>query len=92
MREIACRDVATLVGGDSLAAACAGAGDRFGRGLWPVPGGARGASGSPDDLVACVGRAARYLATSRPTAVNLFWALARMERHLAETCAARRRP
>ena len=39
---------------------------------------------SPGDLVACVGRAARYLATSRPTAVNLFWALARMERRLAE--------
>ena len=31
-----------------------------------------------------VRRAADYLATSRPTAVNLFWALARMQRRLAE--------
>jgi methylthioribose-1-phosphate isomerase len=38
---------------------------------------------SPGELVASVGRAARYLATSRPTAVNLFWTLARMERRLA---------
>ncbi len=32
------------------------------------------------ELVAEVERAAGYLATSRPTAVNLFWALARMQR------------
>ena len=31
-----------------------------------------------DDLPACVLKAADYLATSRPTAVNLFWALDRM--------------
>jgi methylthioribose-1-phosphate isomerase len=44
--------------------------------------------GSPAELIDCVGRAARYLATSRPTAVNLFWALARMERHLARAAKA----
>jgi methylthioribose-1-phosphate isomerase len=39
---------------------------------------------SPTDLVECVGRASRYLATSRPTAVSLFAAWAWMERHLAD--------
>lgn len=33
-----------------------------------------------DDLIASVNRAADYLATSRPTAVNLFWALDRIRR------------
>jgi methylthioribose-1-phosphate isomerase len=38
---------------------------------------------APDDegqVLQSVGRAAEYLATSRPTAVNLFWALDRMKR------------
>lgn len=35
---------------------------------------------SPDDRMSRVHRAADYLATSRPTAVNLFWALDRMRR------------
>ncbi len=35
--------------------------------------------GSAQDLVAEVNRHAEYLATSRPTAVNLFWALDRMK-------------
>lgn len=34
---------------------------------------------SPVGLVSDVRKAARYLGSSRPTAVNLFWALARME-------------
>lgn len=34
--------------------------------------------GSPAEAVAAVGEVAGYLATSRPTAVNLFWALDRM--------------
>lgn len=34
---------------------------------------------STDDVVAEAGRAAQHLATSRPTAVNLFWALDRMK-------------
>ena len=83
-REIACRDVATLweairrlrvrgVPAIGLAAAY---------GLCLAAQEAR--EGSPSDLVACVGRAARYLATSRPTAVNLFSAMARMERRLAD--------
>ncbi|MCD9022835.1 S-methyl-5-thioribose-1-phosphate isomerase [Cohnella silvisoli] len=36
-------------------------------------------AGSAQDLVAEVERHAEYLATSRPTAVNLFWALDRMK-------------
>lgn len=42
---------------------------------------------SVDDVVANLREAADYLATSRPTAVNLFWALNRMRR-VAETAAA----
>ncbi|MDP3804065.1 MAG: S-methyl-5-thioribose-1-phosphate isomerase [Candidatus Omnitrophota bacterium] len=38
------------------------------------------AAPSSDKLIDDVKRAARYLASSRPTAMNLFWALARMER------------
>lgn len=38
---------------------------------------------TPDALIKEVRGAAKYLATSRPTAINLFWALARME------CAAK---
>jgi len=37
-------------------------------------------SGTVDDVRAAVDGAADYLATSRPTAVNLFWALDRMRR------------
>ncbi len=37
-----------------------------------------------DDLIAAVKETSDYLATSRPTAVNLFWALERMERTARE--------
>ena len=83
-REIACRDVATVWeairalrvrGAPAIGLAAA-------YGLCLAAQEARGQA--PGDLVACVGRAARYLATSRPTAVNLFWTLARMERRLAD--------
>ncbi len=37
------------------------------------------------EFIRKVRKAAKYLASSRPTAVNLFWALARMER-VAENC------
>jgi methylthioribose-1-phosphate isomerase len=83
-REIACRDVATLWeairalrvrGAPAIGLAAA-----YGLCL-----AAQEASrGTAADVVAAVDRAARYLATSRPTAVNLFWTLARMERRLAE--------
>ncbi len=43
---------------------------------------------SADDLLRSVEEACRYLATSRPTAVNLFWALDRMRR-VAFECRAR---
>ena len=36
-------------------------------------------SDSVDDIIATVDEAAAYLATSRPTAVNLFWAIERMQ-------------
>ncbi|MBT3294453.1 MAG: S-methyl-5-thioribose-1-phosphate isomerase [Verrucomicrobia bacterium] len=39
------------------------------------------AGGRRDDVLAAVDFSADYLATSRPTAVNLFWALERMRRH-----------
>lgn len=38
-----------------------------------------------EQIVAAVGKAAEYLATSRPTAVNLFWALDRMKRVARES-------
>lgn len=41
------------------------------------------------ELIREVGHASRYLASSRPTAVNLFWALERMERVAEDNC---RRP
>jgi len=48
--------------------------------------GVRGsAAGSGKELAAEVERAADYLATSRPTAVNLFWALDRMRRVARES-------
>ncbi|HTU26424.1 MAG TPA: S-methyl-5-thioribose-1-phosphate isomerase [Pirellulales bacterium] len=83
-REIACRDVATVWeairalrvrGAPAIGLAAA-------YGLCLAAQQAR--DKSPVELVAAVGQAARYLATSRPTAVNLFWALERMERHLAQ--------
>ncbi|WP_426451928.1 S-methyl-5-thioribose-1-phosphate isomerase [Paenibacillus sp. S-38] len=40
--------------------------------------GIRGVNGSREELLAEAGRQCDYLATSRPTAVNLFWALDRM--------------
>lgn len=46
-----------------------------------------GANGS-EGLIREVSRAAKYLASSRPTAVNLFWALARME-CVAGKCAGK---
>lgn len=49
--------------------------------------GTRGAL-SMRDLAECVTKAADYLATSRPTAVNLFWALDRMRRRCAALCSA----
>ena len=42
--------------------------------------GVQAASDDEADVLACVVRAADHLATSRPTAVNLFWALDRMRR------------
>ncbi len=45
---------------------------------------------SANELLAAVRKTAQYLATARPTAVNLFWALDRMSRaaeHLASTFA-----
>ncbi len=86
IREIECRDVPTLWeaihslrvrGAPAIGLAAA-----YGLCLAAQ----EAAQGSPDDLIACVGRAARYLATSRPTAVNLYFGRAeRMERHLAAT-------
>lgn len=38
------------------------------------------AARSPDELIKDVKKVSKYLASSRPTAVNLFWALRRMER------------
>ena len=53
---------------------------------------AQEAPGSTEQVLAEVRRAAEYLATSRPTAVNLFWALDRMkavaERHAGLEAAA----
>ncbi len=45
-------------------------------------------SGTVDDVCAAVDNAADYLATSRPTAVNLFWALDRMRRAAHASSAA----
>ena len=47
-----------------------------------------GSAANPAELVAAVRRAADHLATSRPTAVNLFWALDRM-RAKAQTLQGR---
>ncbi len=48
---------------------------------------AAGQAASRADLPACVMAASAHLRTSRPTAVNLFWALDRMERTLARAPA-----
>lgn len=45
------------------------------------------AAGSAAELASAVKDAADYLATSRPTAVNLFWALERMKRVASESVA-----
>lgn len=50
--------------------------------------GAGGEAASPAGLVAETERVAAYLATSRPTAVNLFWALDRMKAKAHELAAA----
>lgn len=41
------------------------------------------AAGNPDEFDADLDRVTSYLASARPTAVNLFWALDRMKRHAA---------
>ncbi|MEK8126832.1 S-methyl-5-thioribose-1-phosphate isomerase [Paenibacillus filicis] len=50
--------------------------------------GIRPFEGSREDLLAEVGRQCDYLATSRPTAVNLFWALDRMRAKAASLLGA----
>jgi methylthioribose-1-phosphate isomerase len=47
--------------------------------------GIQNSDGSTDAVLADAAKAADYLATSRPTAVNLFWALDRMRRVAAES-------
>ena len=82
------------VGGHQDAAGPRGPGHRHRGGLRRVPRPANGRRRRRS------GRSSRrldevtdYLATSRPTAVNLFWALDRMKQKAAERCAARcRRP
>src|SRR5690606_26044958 len=49
--------------------------------------GIRHTAGSTEELAQEVKRLGTYMATSRPTAVNLFWAIERMER-LAGSLAA----
>jgi methylthioribose-1-phosphate isomerase len=47
--------------------------------------------GAPEEAVALFKHAKQYLETSRPTAVNLFWALNRMEERLAAASRAESR-
>jgi methylthioribose-1-phosphate isomerase len=54
-----------------------------------VLGGRASRGGSAKELEAGVLAAAEYLATSRPTAVNLFWALDRMKARLKELLSSR---
>ena len=78
--EIDCRDVESGVGGDQDAAGPRGPGHRHRRGLRRLPGRAnrrRRRTRRPSS--AAWTKSAAYLATSRPTAVNLFWALERMK-------------
>jgi methylthioribose-1-phosphate isomerase len=49
--------------------------------------GSRNTEGTPEQWLASVYQAAEYLATSRPTAVNLFWALDRMKARAASLVA-----
>lgn len=49
--------------------------------------GLRGHAATTEDLSRRLGEVCQYLRTSRPTAVNLFWALERMERCVSEQCA-----
>ncbi|MBD3917617.1 S-methyl-5-thioribose-1-phosphate isomerase [Paenibacillus sp. PR3] len=49
--------------------------------------GSRETDGTPEQWLASVNHAAEYLATSRPTAVNLFWALDRMKARAASLLA-----
>jgi methylthioribose-1-phosphate isomerase len=55
----------------------------------PLPGPRGGPARGNDDSLATVISACEYLATSRPTAVNLFWALSRMRRVAEENAAAK---
>ncbi|MCS7239049.1 MAG: S-methyl-5-thioribose-1-phosphate isomerase [Thermoguttaceae bacterium] len=48
----------------------------------------RSACGSTAGLCQIVNRAAEYLSTARPTAVNLFWALSRMRRRAVQLAEA----
>jgi len=50
--------------------------------------GVRGVAGGVPELLAAVQRERDYLATSRPTAVNLFWALDRLVRKASELAEA----
>ena len=50
--------------------------------------GVRGVEGGVPELLAAVQRERDYLATSRPTAVNLFWALDRLVRKASELAEA----
>ncbi|WP_127531208.1 S-methyl-5-thioribose-1-phosphate isomerase [Paenibacillus kobensis] len=49
--------------------------------------GSRDAEGTPEQWLGAVNKSADYLATSRPTAVNLFWALDRMKARAAQLVA-----
>ncbi|MDX2038590.1 MAG: S-methyl-5-thioribose-1-phosphate isomerase [Isosphaeraceae bacterium] len=80
--EVECGDVATVweaiknlrVRGAPAIGVAAGYG--------AVVGAREGRTGGPEAVKACLLRNAAHLRTSRPTAVNLFWALDRMERAL----------
>ncbi|WP_020615982.1 S-methyl-5-thioribose-1-phosphate isomerase [Paenibacillus daejeonensis] len=50
--------------------------------------GSRGAFDTTEDWLAAVNQHAQYLATSRPTAVNLFWALDRMKARAVQLAAS----
>jgi len=45
-----------------------------------------------EDLYEVFGKAKKYLASSRPTAVNLFWALDRMDRRFVKEMEAKKNP
>ena len=77
--ELVCRDVRDGLGGDQDPAHSRRAGDRHGGRLRRLPGPADGADGDAPTSSPRLQAITDYLAASRPTAVNLFWALARME-------------